>query len=196
MPNQPPNYTNPPPTPPESNLANTPPDNAPSPAPSGFDYPPQPPGTALISAGMTVGYASNRGLGAAPSSGPPGSPVQFWRLTGGITWKVVSAAFQSVGGPPTLPSPLTNDNEVLMFSTKTIPANEVMADGTPIYVRTIQYFYVLQVPPADTDPLYGGVIQLDTTALTANVINPGTYIQNLLGPIPSPAGFSGQAITF
>ncbi len=200
MPDQPQNFTIDFPPNPEQPLAPTSPSsplfNTPAMPGTRSSVPLQPPGVTLHGAGITVAYIRDRGLRGAPVSGPYGSRAAFWRVHGGLVYKTVSCVFQAIGGPPTLPSPATNANEVLLADAVTIPGNEVMADGTPIYVRTVQFTFLLQTPPADTDALYGCVIQLDTTALSSNVVNPADYIPNLLGPIPTPAGFTGQAIGF
>lgn len=168
----------------------------PPPPINGFAFPPQPQGTALVACGMSVVYSRDWGIRGAPLAGPFPQQAAIWRVHGGLVYKTVTGVFQSIGGPPTLPQPVINNNEILLMDAPGIPSNQVMGDGTPVYVRTVQYVFLLQQPPDMNDPLYGCVIQLDTSGISANAIDPRDYVANLLGPIPPPAGYSGRIINF
>lgn len=169
---------------------------SPASPPTNFTYPPQPAGVVIIGAGMTVGYVRDRGLRGAPVAGPYGTQSAFWRVHGGLVYKVVTGVFQAIGGAPSLPSPVTNNNEILLYDAPTLPADEVLPDGTCLYIRGVQFIFMLQCPPSDADVLYGCIIQMDATSISANVINPADYVPNLLGPIPAPAGYSGNIVNY
>lgn len=153
-------------------------------------------GAVLYGAGITVSYYRDRGLRMGAVAGTYPTQAAFWRCHGGFCVKVVSWVFTSLIAPPTVPLPITNANEQLLYETYVIPNNEQMADGTNIYVRAGQYSFGLQIPPADSDTLFGAVNQLDLSPLGLNVLNPGSYVANLIGPTSPPTGFSGQAINY
>lgn len=151
----------------------------------------------LYSWGANVAYDHVSGLVASPVAASPQNapPVAFWRSHAPYDVKTVTWVAQMIGALPPMPSSDTGTpNEVLMWKRIVLLAPDITPDGQSIYGLMGTYFYCLQVPLNDSDPILvpnHPLISQQTIAVT-----PSTFSDQLIGPVQAPSGFQGGAINF
>jgi len=110
-------------------------------------------------------YDTDNGLLIIPVAGPPGTAAEVVRVHAPYTTKSVKWTAERGGTPPTLPSANTGvANEMLAHKTVFGIAPGIDLFGTAhIYRNSGEYFYLMPVPKADTDPLVFGKLPYDIT---------------------------------
>jgi hypothetical protein len=139
----------------------------------------------------------NYGLVAQPVAGPPGTPCKVVRLHAPFCTKVVTWVARRVGAKPVCPSPDTGSaDEVLIGKSISPPAPGTLVDGSQVWTVQGTYWYALQVPPSETDPLMAGATPADGGGPTANVLYPSDFSRNLIAPVPGVSGSVPPAVNY
>ncbi len=167
---------------------------------------PEPPGAASASSQCpimpvwccTVVYDEDMGLRQAPICGPSGATSRFNRVHGGKCVKIIKWLAVGWGAKPPLPSWDTGQqNEVLLRRVRGLPVPGKAIDGADVVIYYGEYYYGLQVPLDDNDPLTGAAAPYQSSpSVTAIVLTQGDFNNIFTGPSQQPGAGNGILINY
>lgn len=155
------------------------------------------PGSRYFEVGYTMTTIWDMGIRGSPLAGPASSMTVFWRQHGVAAVRVCTWVVSCAGAVPQAPhwDLQDNGNSVLLEKSISVQVPSQFADGNQLFYAVGQYTWGLQKAPADDDPIIipASLIRYDTSKPQ---LNPADFLKYLIGPIPSPSGYTGSPLPF
>lgn len=155
------------------------------------------PGSLYWEVGYSMTTIWDMGIRGSPLAGPASAMTVFWRQNGVSAFRVCTWAVSCVGETPQIPSWDLGDsgNSVLLAKMISVNVPSQFVDGNQLFYAAGQYVWGLQKAPGDDDPVIipAMLIRAD---LTKRQLNPADFLKYLIGPLPTPTGYTGSFLPF